>query len=342
MKALVYLGPKKIKFIEANLPILNPGEVKIRIKACGICGSDIQGFFGINGRKIPPMIMGHEFSGIISEIGNGVSKFKIGDRVVAYPLIFCGTCYFCKNGLENLCINKKLYGVLDVNGAMAEYINVPEKLLFKLPENVSFIDATLVEPLAVACGAVYKIDNLEDLNSYNLLVIGSGTIGLLLMQILKDLKPLKLFVSDISDKRLEIAKELGGFCINPNKEDIYELLKKETGETGINISFEAVGISESVDQSILPLIRKGTSIWVGNSKPIIELNMQRVVLNEIKIIGSYAYSLNDFKTALNLLEKNKINSSIIINKIAKIEDGEVIFNELASGNEDIIKAVLTN
>jgi threonine dehydrogenase-like Zn-dependent dehydrogenase len=306
LKALIYLGPKKLKLEETNLPVLNPDEVKVGIKACGICGSDIHGFLGTTGRKIPPMIMGHEFSGVIVEIGTNISKFKNGDKVVVYPLIFCGNCNFCKNSLEELCINKKMFGVMDVNGAMAEYINVPERLLFKLPENVSFIDATLVEPLAVACSALNKISNLEDLSNYNLLVIGSGTIGLLLLQILKTKNPSKLFVSDVSNIRLKIAQELGIFNINPNEVDIYDLLKKETSGSGINITFEAVGITETVKQAILPLSRRGTSIWIGNSKPVIELNMQHVVVNEIKIIGSYAYSLKDFKMALNLLENNKI------------------------------------
>lgn len=331
-----------MEYRETNLPILKPDEVKIEIKACGICGSDIHGFLGKTGRKIPPMIMGHEFSGKIIEIGSNVKNYKIKDRVVVYPLIFCGDCQFCKNHLEELCINKKMFGVLDVNGAMADFINVPERLLFKLPENISYVDATLIEPLAVACSALNKINNLNNIKNSNLLVVGSGTIGLLLSQLLKDKEPLNLYISDVSNIRLEKAKDLGFFTINPNEVDIYSMLKKKTVEKGIDISFEAVGLSDTVQQAILTLHNRGTSVWIGNSQPKIEINMQYIVTKEIKIIGSYAYSLDDFRVAIEYLEKNKINTRIIISEIVKMEKGMLIFNELASGKEEVIKAVLIN
>ncbi len=342
MKALVYLGPKKIKIKDVNLPSLKPNEVTVKVRACGICGSDIHGFLGTTGRRIPPVIMGHEFAGVIVQTGYNVKNFKIGDRVVIFPIISCGNCIYCKTDQAELCDNKKLFGVMNVNGAMAEYINVPEKLLIKLKNNISFVNATIAEPLAVACSAVNKIKNLKDLKKCNLLVVGSGVIGLLLLQVLKAEKALKLFASDINNKKLEIAKRIGAYAINTNEADISNSIMSETNGQKIDISFEAVGVTDTVKQAILTLNKRGVSVWIGNLSPVIELDLQKIVINEIKIFGSYAYSLDDFKMAIDFLENNKLDLNIIINRIVKLEEGEEIFNEIASGNSDIIKAVLIN
>jgi len=341
MKALVYIGPKMIELEEISESDLLENEVRINIKACGICGSDVHGFLG-SGRRIAPMVMGHEFSGIISEIGKKVKKYRIGDRVVVYPVISCGKCNFCKKGLTDSCADKKIFGVMAVNGAMAEYVNVDEKMLIKIPDSLSFLDASLAEPLAVACGAVEKITNKEDISNLNILIVGSGTIGLLLLQVLKRKKPLRLFISDISSKRLTVAEKLNAEVINPTSDDIFEFLRNKTGKKGIDLSFEAVGITKTVEQAVLSLRKNGTSIWIGNIMKIIDLNMQYIVTNELTIMGSYAYSLNDFKAAVALLKENAINSSDIISTTEQLSNGAEVFEKLASGDEEIIKAVFVN
>jgi len=341
MKALVYKGPKKIELEEVSEPDLLEDEVRVSVRACGVCGSDVHGFLG-SGRRIEPMVMGHEFSGVITEIGKKVEKYKTGDRVVVYPVISCGKCSLCKNGMIDSCTDKKLFGVMAINGAMSEYINVNERMLFKIPDSLSFLDASLAEPLAVACGAVKKIAGKEDISDLNILVVGSGTIGLLLLQVLKRKKPLQLFISDISSKRLAVAKKLGAEIINPAMEDIFKFLKSRTGKRGIDLSFEAVGITKTVEQAVLSLRKNGTSIWIGNLMKIIDLNMQHIVTNELTIMGSYAYSIKDFEMAVDLLKENTISSSGIISMTEELSNGAEVFDKLASGDEEIIKAVLVN
>ncbi|MBU4450574.1 MAG: alcohol dehydrogenase catalytic domain-containing protein, partial [Actinobacteria bacterium] len=166
MEALVYESPKNIKIKQVNDPIMHKGELLIKVKATGICGSDVHGYLGITGRRIPPMIMGHEFSGDISKTGEGVTEFSVGDRVTVQPLVFCGDCDYCKQGLTNLCISKKFYGAMDTNGSMAEYICVPQKLIYRLPDSVSYLEGAMIEPLAVAYRAVNQVPNIEEKNVF--------------------------------------------------------------------------------------------------------------------------------------------------------------------------------
>lgn len=341
MKALVYEGHGKIELKEVKDKALSDDEVKVNVKACGICGSDVHGYLG-SGRRIAPMIMGHEFSGIIVETGDKVKNFKTGDKVIVYPVISCGKCSFCKNGMTDSCKNKKLFGVMDVNGAMAEYINVNQNALFRIPDGVDFVDASLAEPLAVACGAVNKIADNERIKGMDVLIVGSGTIGLMLLQVLSNKNPHRLFISDISDRRLSVAMRLGAIAINPESVDIFSYIKEMTGGKGIELSFEAVGITKTVEQAVMSLGKKGTSIWIGNFMKIIEIDMQHIVTNELSIAGSYAYSFSDFKTAVDLLAENSIDSSGIVTDVEDLSRGAEVFQRLASGDESIIKAVLIN
>lgn len=133
MRSLCYTGPNQLELREAPKPEPKEGEVLLRVRACGICGSDVHGFLGLTGRRLPPMTMGHEFSAEVAQLGPATGKFKVGDGVVVQPIHFCGHCVNCRNGMTNMCLNKEFFGVLDKDGAMAEYVAVPEKLLYPLP-----------------------------------------------------------------------------------------------------------------------------------------------------------------------------------------------------------------
>lgn len=228
MKAIVYEGPEKLVYQDVSEVKPGTGEVKIRVKACGICGSDVHGYLGLTGRRLEPMIMGHEFAGVIVETGDGVRKAVPGDRVAVYPVDFCGECKMCREGNVHLCMNKKAYGVLDVDGAFAEYICVPEKCCFPLKEEISWAIGSLMEPLAVAYRGVSHAGELE---GKNVLLIGTGTIGLLALACVKMKNPAKILVSDLSGSRLELAKKMGAdVLINPGKEDFKKKSwKKQTG-----------------------------------------------------------------------------------------------------------------
>jgi 2-desacetyl-2-hydroxyethyl bacteriochlorophyllide A dehydrogenase len=340
MKALVYYGPEDLRL--TYVEDLKPGEkeVLIKVKACGICGSDIHGYLGITGRRVPPMIMGHEFSGQIIEVGREVNESLKGKRVVVQPINFCGECEFCKQGLTNLCKNKKFFGVMDVNGAMAEYISVPEKLVFELKDNVDFIEGTFAEPLAVAFGAVNKVN---DLKGKNIFIVGAGTIGLLILQVVKTKDPASIIISDLDDFRLEIAKNLGvDYAVNPNKIDLIEFIKSITDGEGVDYSFEAVGATATVQQAMSVLKTKGTCVWVGNSAKIINIDMQNVVTREINILGTYTYTHYEFGKAVELLSTNNLKIKPMVSKIAPLDEGPEMMKKLAKSTNKYIKVILVN
>jgi len=340
MKALVYEGPKNIKIKQVNDPILHKGEVIIKVKATGICGSDVHGYLGITGRRTPPMIMGHEFSGDISEIGEGVIKFSVGDRVTVQPLIFCGDCEYCKQGLTNLCINKKYYGSMDTNGSMAEFISVPQKLIYKLPDLLNYLEGAMIEPLAIAYCAVNKVPNIEGKNVF---VVGAGTIGLLVLQVVKSKNPTKIFTSDTDENRLGLAKKMGAdFTINPIKDNLKDIINRETKNEGIDIAFEVVGISATVQQAMSVLKIKGTCVWVGNSEKMINLNMQEIVTKELNIIGTYGCTHIEFGNSIKFLVEKDLDLNSMISKVVPLNEGPEMFKKLAEGKSNLIKVILTD
>jgi len=342
MKALFYLSPRKLAIREIPLPLIQDKEVLIKIKAVGICGSDFEGYLGKTGRRIPPMIMGHEMAGVVEETGKS-EKFIPGDRVVVQPILNCGQCIYCKEGKINLCKNWKSLGVLDINGGMEEYIVVPEDNIFKINEKIRYKEASMVEPLAVAYRAVKQIP-LEKLNqSKFILIIGAGTIGLLLLQILKQKTKSKIVVSDIKPYRLRLAQELGADqLINPTQDVLQSRIDEVTNKEGVDISLEAVGISSSAAQSVEVLKDGGMAIWVGNVQKMVQVNMQRIVTGEITIQGNRAYNIDDFKNALDLVNKRKLNLNRLISKVAKLEQGSAMFRQLENNDDGkLIKVILT-
>jgi len=343
MKALVFKGPEKIFLEEIKKPSPKENELLIKIKAVGICGSDFEGYLGKTGRRIPPMIMGHELSGEIVDTKNS-NKFNHGDKVVVQPIIYCGRCNYCKEGLVNSCKNLKSLGVLDVNGGMTEYITVPERNIFKIKDKVSFSRACLVEPLAVAYRVTQKLENSKLLGAKFILVIGAGTIGLLILQILKTKGCKNVIVSDIIEYRLQIAKRLGAdFAINPAKEHFFSKIKVLTANQLVDYSFEAVGLSITAAQSLEALKNCGIAVWVGNAQKIIKINMQQLVTSENRVIGSHAYIEEDFLTSIKMIEEERIDLGPIISSEESLENGVEAFIKL-KGNRDgkIIKIILIN
>ncbi|MBC7319107.1 galactitol-1-phosphate 5-dehydrogenase [bacterium] len=335
MKALVYYGPKDIRVSNIEKPRIGRNEVLVKVEACGICGSDVHGYLGITGRRIPPMVMGHEFTGIVESLGEEVENISIGDRVVVYPARFCGRCEFCKVGLTNLCSNRTVFGVMNVNGAMAEYVAVPKENILKLPDSVDFIKGTFLEPLSVAYRAVKTAGNI--LNQ-NVLIVGAGTIGLLILQIVKLGGARNIIVSDINDRRLEIAKRLGGdIALNPDREDIKALISQAIPD-GISVAFEAVGLEVTVNQALNILKNRGTCVFVGNSMKNIIIDMQNIVTRELRILGTYTFTIEEFKDSVSLLER--INIEEMLSKVVPLEEGPEAFEELAKKDSGILKVVL--
>ncbi|MCR4657865.1 MAG: alcohol dehydrogenase catalytic domain-containing protein [Lachnospiraceae bacterium] len=340
MKALVYEGPNKLNY--TDVPEVSPvsGEVKLRIKACGICGSDVAGYQGLTGRRIEPMIMGHEFCGEVVECAEGVKNLKPGDLVAVYPVNFCGECEMCKKGDVHLCLNKRSYGVLAENGAFAEYLCVPEKCCFPVAEGVSPVIGSLMEPLAVAYRGV---GHLGDLKGKSVFLAGTGTIGLLAMVCAKIKGAEKIFVSDMDDDRLKVAKSLGAdVIINPGKNDPKEVVLEHTDGMGVDCAIEAVGIAPTVQQVMSVLRFSGKAVWIGNNRKMIEMNMQEVVTRELQIYGSFLYGYQEFGEVVALLNEGKLSVQPLISKEIRLDEAAVYFEKLKNHEDNLIKVVVVD
>ena len=339
MRALMYQGPKQLEVVDVPKPTPKAGEVLLKIRSCGICGSDVHGYLGMTGRRIPPMVMGHEFSAEVEALGENTSgTYKLGDRVTVQPIDFCGHCEKCKEGYTNVCENRELFGVMDVNGAFEEYLVVPEKLLYKLPDNLSYADGAMIEPLAVAyCG----VKKAGDIVGKNVLVVGGGTIGQLVLMVVKAMGPKKVILSDLSDARLETAKKLGADAvINPGGKDFVQEVKNIMGEEQIDIAIEAVGVGATVAQAMSVLKSQGTCVWVGNSAKTIEIDMQAVVTKELKIIGTYTYTHDEFKEAMDFIAAQNLDFSPLISKEISLEEAPKYFEALVTETDKYLKILV--
>lgn len=338
MKALRYLAPGQLAVEQMPDPKLEENEVLIKVCACGICGSDVHGYLGITGRRIPPMTMGHEFSGIVLENGKNANKFKIGEKVVVQPIGFCGECDNCKKGLTNMCLNKKFFGVLTKDGAFCEYVAVPEKLIYSLPENFPVERAALVEPYAVAYGSLVKSGSIKDLT---VMVIGAGTIGLCILQLAKLHNPKKIIVSDLSDRRLALAKELGADeVINPGKQDYLEEISRITNGGMLDVTFEAVGVEATANQSIKSLRIGGMAVWAGMSQKEMTINMQDIVCSAREVRGTFNYTHEEFGQVVKIVGSGKVDTEKIVSKTVSLEEAPLAFSELHKRPDEFIKIIV--
>lgn len=338
MKALRYLAPGQLAVEHMPRPEPGEGEVLLQICACGICGSDVHGYLGLTGRRIPPMTMGHEFSGEVLENGKNAGKFRPGDKVAVQPINFCGECENCKKGLTNMCLNKKFFGVLTTDGALCEFLAVPEKLLYPIPEACPVERGALVEPYAVAYGSVLKAGGLKD---KTVMVIGAGTIGLCILQLARLQEPKKIIVSDLSDNRLSLARALGADeIINPRSHDYLEEISRITNGGMVDVSFEAVGVEATANQSIKALRFGGTAVWAGMSQKEMTINMQDVVCSAREIRGTFNYTHEEFGQVVQILSGGKVEADRIVSKTVSLDEAPLAFKELREHPDKYIKIIV--
>ncbi|MGI6689446.1 MAG: zinc-dependent alcohol dehydrogenase [Christensenellales bacterium] len=340
MKALILESYGKTTIREVPTPCPLDNEVLIRVRACAICGSDIHGYAGLTDRRRSPIIMGHEAAGEIEETGCLVTHFCVGDRVVFNSSLFCGTCWYCAHGRQNLCVSSRVYGVhcdnYKLNGAMAEYVVVPERILYRMPDSLDFKKAALVEPLSVALHAVNRtpIGIREPA-----VVIGSGTIGLMLVQALKCAGCSPIVVLDINDARLVHATKVGADAvINTGHEETAQEIKT-LFPIGADHVFEAVGAAETINSTLDIAKRGGTVTLIGNAAPRGNINFQKIVLKELNVIGCYACA-NEYELAMRLMAEGLVDVNNIISKVAPLEDAQRWLEVLKEGVEDLVKVVL--
>jgi L-iditol 2-dehydrogenase len=341
MKALVLTDIKKLTYMDVEDPIPARNEVLIKVHACGICGSDVHGYDGSSGRRIPPIIMGHEASGEIASLGSDVADWKVGDRVTFDSTIYCNDCEFCRNGQVNLCSNRRVLGVSCAeyrqNGAFAEYVVVPQHILYRIPDEVSYEKACLVEPLSIAFHAVGLTPvDIDD----TAVVVGSGMIGLLVIQTLRLAGCGNIIAVDIDPKRLEMAGNVGAdFAINSQKEDVSKIVLGLTKNNGAQIAVDAVGINSSIDTA-LSLIKKGGHLTlVGNLASKVDFPLQYVVTRQIRAQGSCASS-GEYGACLDMMAREAVQTDFLISRVEPLSEGQVWFDRLYEGDKDLLKVIL--
>ena len=341
MKALVLTAAKQFEYKDVPDPEFEDHEILVKVQACGICGSDVHGMDLSTGRRIPPIIMGHEASGIVEQVGKNVKQWKPGDRVTFDSTIYCGDCYFCWRGEVNLCDNRRILGVscedYRQHGAFAEYVVVPSHTVCRLPDNVSFEAATLVEGISIAVHAVQLTPiSLND----TAVVVGSGMIGLLVIQALKSSSCGWIIAVDLDESKLTLAKELGAdIAINAKDEKLSEIILDLTHGRGANVAFEVVGVTAAVDTAVKSLRKGGALTVVGNLSPRIDFPLQAIVTRELTLYGSCASS-GEFPLGVELISQGKIKVDPMISTVAPLEDGPIWFEKLYNGEAGLMKVVL--
>lgn len=341
MKALVLTEYLRFEYQEVPVPVCGPGEVIVRVRACSICGSDVHGYDGQSGRRQPPIIMGHEAAGEIVEVGSDVTAYHVGDRVTFDSTVYCGKCYYCRKGMVNLCTDRMVLGVSCDDyknpGTMAEYAAIQERTLYRIPEGVSFPQAAIVEPLSVAVHAVYNSPlKVGD----KAVVVGAGTIGLLLTQVIKAAGATEVIVVDLDDMKLEAAKKLGATqTINSGREDVAARVLELTGKLGADIAFEAVGITPTLNNAIDSVRMGGNVMMVGNVAVKADLPLQKCVTRQIGLHGSCA-SAGEYDICLDLIGHHMVDVDSLISKVAPLQEGGQWFERLHAMEPGLIKVVL--
>lgn len=341
MKALVLTEYNHFEY--KDMPDPDPGktDVLIKVKAVSICGSDIHGMDGSSGRRRPPIIMGHEASGVIEKTGAEVTAWHKGDRVTFDSTEYCGTCPFCRQGMINLCDNRRVLGVscedYRRHGAFADYVAVPQHILYRLPDEVSFVQAAMVEPLSIAVHAVERTPlNLND----SVLVVGAGMIGLLVIQVLRSAGCGTIVALDLEDDRLGRACRLGADVgLRADSSDLAERIGALTDGRGLDRSFEVVGISPTLNSALTHIRKGGSATLVGNLAPNTEFPMQWVVTRELTLYGSCSSRL-EYPACLDMIARKKVDVEALITNTAPLSEGDSWFKRLYDQEPGLLKVVL--
>ncbi len=341
MKALVLEEYHKLVYKDVPEPEIQSNEVLVKVHACGICGSDVHGIDGSSGRRIPPIIMGHEAAGIITKIGKGVRGWQVGDKVTFDSTIYPIDDWFTMRGMYNLSDNRMVLGVscgdYRRHGAFAEYVAVPQHILYKIPDKVTFNQAAMVEPMAVA---IHAVELTPVVVNDTAVVVGAGIIGLFIIQILKIKGCGQIIAVELQSERLELAKELGATeTLNSDECDMVEQVQKLTENRGADVAFEAVGIIPTVKLAI-DCVRKGATVTlVGNLTPSIDLPLQTVVTRQLHLQGSCALC-GEYPTALSLIEQGRIDVDKILSVTAPLSEGAQWFKRLYNKEKGLLKVIL--
>jgi threonine dehydrogenase-like Zn-dependent dehydrogenase len=342
MKALVLEEYGRFAYRDVPKPALRgPRDVVVRVRAVAICGSDVHGMDGSTGRRRPPIIMGHEASGEIAEVGSEVGRFAVGDRVTFDSTEYCGECWHCRRGEVNLCDDRRVLGVscdeYRRDGAFAEYVVVHERILYRIPDGLDFVPAALTEPAGVAAhAAAIAPARLDD----SIAVVGSGLIGLLLIQILRASSAGKIVALDLDADRRASALSFGAdAALDPADPNAMAELKDMTSGRGVDRAFEAVGATAPIATAIACLRKGGSLTLIGNVSPTVQLPLQQVVTRQLSLLGSCAIA-GEYPVALDLMARGKIDPLALVSAVAPLAEGQRWFERLYAREKGLLKVVL--
>lgn len=341
MKALLLSEYKKLDVVEFDEPEVGDHDLLVTVKACGICGSDIHGYDGSTGRRQPPLVMGHEASGVVAKVGKAVTGFREGDRVTFDSTVSCGNCFYCRRGEINLCDNRMVLGVscdeYRRHGAFAEYVAVPQHICYHLPASIPFNHAAMIEAVSVAVHAAGRAPvTLGD----TAVVVGSGMIGLLAIQAIRLAGCSQVIAVDLDSNRLEVAKKLGADVgIVASEGNVEEKVRELTGGRGADVVLEVVGATPTIKTAIGCAKKGGSIVLVGNLAPNVEFPLQAVVTRELSVYGSCASS-GEYPACIDLMSRGAIRVEDMITATASLEEGVDWFARLYSGEPGAMKVII--
>jgi L-iditol 2-dehydrogenase len=342
MKSLLLSEYSHLEIADVPVPAVGAEEVLVRVEACGICGSDVHGYDGSSGRRIPPIVMGHEAAGTIAAVGSAVRGFKEGDRVTFDSTVYCGECQYCARGEINLCDNRQVIGVscgdYRRHGAFAEYVAIPQRILYHLPDHFDFAEAAMLEAVSVALHGV-RVSLAS--GGETALVIGAGMIGLLTLQAARAAGCARVFITDVDETRLNLARQVGADeALHLSGDELAAEVKRLTGGHGVDLAYEAVGRNETVAAAIDCTRKGGTVTLIGNIVPEVTLPLQKVVTRQLRLQGSCA-SAGEYPQAIDLIASGKIKVKPLITAVATLEDGPGWFDRLHAREPNLMKVILT-
>lgn len=336
MKALVWHGPRQMTVEEVATPRPGQGEVLLRPLAVGICGSELSGYLGENSLRVPPLVMGHEFTGVVEEVGPDAAGLAPGDTVTVNPLIACWQCALCRQGLSNVCLHRRIVGI-HCPGAFAERVLVPAASCYRLPPGVDPIRGSLTEPLACAVRAV-RLAGVGLASS--VLVIGAGPIGLLCMLTARQAGATRILVADINPRRLEVAREWRAQVVNPREVDLLDAVREVCGPLGPDTVIDAVGLPVTRNQAVRAVRPGGQVVFLGLHVDEAPLPGNHISRQEVTIRGSFSYTDHDFRSALDLLAAGVLPPDLSWIDVRGLEQGPASFAELVDNPQAVTKVVL--
>lgn len=336
MRALFYPAFDRLEIADVSPATLRPDEVRLKVAACGICGSELETFKNRSPRRTPPLVMGHEFCGTIAEAGADVRDWAVGARVVSNSLVPCGRCVRCRRGDTHLCAERQIFG-MHRPGAFAEFVNVPARCLIPWPEQLPAEAAALAEPMA---NGIHVARLTQDRPAATALVIGAGPIGLFCQQALQVLRGSRVIVADLSPERLAVARQLGAArVVNPREEDVVKVLQAETGGEGADLTVDAVGGAITKRAALEALRPGGASVWIGLHENTVAVDTYNITLPERVVFGTYAATIAELREALDLMAAGKVDALSWVQRFA-LADGVTAFNRMLAAKGADLKAVI--